>query len=90
MRLNSSHAVAAYRMDARVFNRPGFLQHELLQGLCSVRSHNLVKYLPSTVRCKLDITSNGRSVVTCLFDMKTREMIGTDTMVSHGKYKDAC
>lgn len=74
-------------MDVRVFKGPSFLEHEQCFAGFMLRKEpeSGEIFEPSTVRCKFDITSKGRSADICLFDMETREMIWIDTMIKHGK-----
>lgn len=68
-------------MDVRVYRGSSFLEHEQSFAGFMIRKEPQSGEIfePSTVRCKFDITNNGKSASICLFDMKTREMIWIDT-----------
>ncbi|RLV91197.1 hypothetical protein JA1_004069 [Spathaspora sp. JA1] len=74
---------AGYRfvqMDVRVYSGPTFVEHEQCFGGYMMRQDQLAGevFEPSTVRVKMDLTSETKEISPFVFDLKTKELIWMD------------
>ncbi|RLV92221.1 hypothetical protein JA1_003285 [Spathaspora sp. JA1] len=74
---------AGYRyvqMDVRVYSGPTFVEHEQCFGGYMMRQDQQAGevFEPSTVRVKMDLTSETKEISPFMFDLKTKELIWMD------------
>lgn len=90
--LNLSQALAIGAryvvMNVYVYNGPKFSQHEICYAGWMERKHpnsNEI-YDPKTVRQRISVTSDSKTAIPVLFDLKTREAIWVDVVGKSGDY----